>query len=99
LGAASLLTASAAAAPKVATPRKSVIFVFLTGGISQQDSFDMKPTAPADVRGEFQPVSTRTPGLQICEHLPLLAQRTDKYAILRTLATGSNGHERRAQPE
>ncbi|QDT48602.1 hypothetical protein Pan258_26440 [Symmachiella dynata] len=93
LGAASLLPTSTIAAPQVATRRKSVIFVFLTGGISQQDSFDMKPAAPVDVRGEFQPVATRTPGLQICEHLPLLAQRTDKYAILRTLATGSNGHE------
>ncbi len=81
------------AALQATSPRKSVIFVFLTGGISQHDSFDMKPAAPSDVRGEFQPVATQTPGLQICEHLPLLAQRTDKYAILRTLATGSNGHE------
>ena len=45
---------------------KSVLFVFLTGGLSHQDSFDMKPNAPDDVRGEFSPVSTATPGLQIC---------------------------------
>ncbi len=82
------------AAPIAPTlPDKSVIFVFLTGGISQQDTFDMKPDAPADVRGEFEPVATKTPGLQVCEHLPLLAQRTDRYTLLRSLATGSSGHE------
>lgn len=72
---------------------KSVLFVFLTGGLSHQDSFDMKPNAPVDVRGEFFPVSTATPGLQICEHLPLLAQRTDQYALVRSVATESSGHE------
>ncbi|MBI2804185.1 MAG: DUF1501 domain-containing protein [Planctomycetes bacterium] len=76
------------------TPRaRSVIFVFLTGGISHQDSFDLKPDAPDTVRGEFQPIATRTPGVRICEHLPMLAQRTDKYAIIRSMATGSSGHE------
>ncbi|MDG2358868.1 MAG: DUF1501 domain-containing protein [Planctomycetaceae bacterium] len=72
---------------------KSVLFVFLTGGLSHQDSFDMKPNAPDDVRGEFIPVSTATSGLQICEHLPLLAQRTSDYAIVRSVATDSSGHE------
>lgn len=76
------------------TPRaRSVIFVFLTGGLSHQDSFDLKPDAPDTVRGEFQPIATRTPGIRICEHLPLLAQRTDKYTIIRSMATGSDGHE------
>ena len=72
---------------------KSVIFVFLTGGLSQLDSFDMKPDAPADVRGEFQPIATRTPGIQICEHLPLLAQRSDHYALVRSMQTASSAHE------
>lgn len=72
---------------------KSVLFVFLTGGLSHQDSFDMKPNAPSDVRGEFFPISTATPGLQICEHLPLLAERTDQYALVRSVATESSGHE------
>ncbi|NQV28564.1 MAG: DUF1501 domain-containing protein [Rhodopirellula sp.] len=72
---------------------KSVLFVFLTGGLSHQDSFDMKPNAPDDVRGEFSPISTATAGLQICEHLPLLAQRTNDYALVRSVATESSGHE------
>ncbi|MFQ5730518.1 MAG: DUF1501 domain-containing protein, partial [Planctomycetaceae bacterium] len=72
---------------------KSVIFVFLTGGISHADSFDMKPGAPDTVRGEFRPVATKTPGLQICEHLPLLAQRTHRYSLVRSIGTNSSGHE------
>jgi hypothetical protein len=76
------------------TPRaKSVIFVFLTGGLSQLDSFDLKPDAPDTVRGEFQSIATRAPGVRICEHLPLLARRADKYAVVRSMETGSNGHE------
>lgn len=55
---------------------KSVIYVFLSGGLGQHDSFDMKPDAPDLIRGEFQPISTATPGLQICEHLPLLAEQS-----------------------
>ena len=72
---------------------RSVIFVFLTGGLSHLDSFDLKPDAPDSIRGEFQPIATRTPGIRMCEHLPLLAQRTDKYALVRSVATASNGHE------
>jgi len=72
---------------------KSVIFVFLTGGLSQLDSFDLKPDAPETVRGEFLSIPTRTSGLRICEHLPLLAQRSDKYTVIRSMATGSDGHE------
>ena len=72
---------------------KSVIFIFLTGAPSQIDTFDMKPKAPAEIRGTFQPVSTRVPGIQICEHLPLLAARSDKYAIVRSLQGFSAEHE------
>jgi hypothetical protein len=76
------------------TPRaRSVIFVFLTGGLSQLDSFDLKPEAPDSIRGEFKPIDTRTPGIRICEHLPMLAQRSDQYALVRSMATGSDGHE------
>lgn len=76
------------------SPRaRSVIFVFLTGGLSHLDSFDLKPDAPDSIRGEFQPIATRTPGIQVCEHLPMLAQRSDKYALVRSVATASNGHE------
>jgi hypothetical protein len=82
-----------AAQPQQTKPAKSVIFIFLTGGISQQDSFDMKPNAPDTVRGEFSPIDTRTPGIQICEHLPLLAQRSQHYALVRSVGTETNGHE------
>src|SRR4051812_48866867 len=54
---------------------KSVIMVFLPGGPPHQDMVDLKPDAPSEVRGEFKPVATRVPGIQICEHLPLLAER------------------------
>lgn len=67
------------------TPGKarSVIYIFLSGGLGQHDSFDMKPQAAAEIRGEFQPIDTNTPGLQICEHLPLLAQRSHLWALCR----------------
>jgi hypothetical protein len=76
-----------------AAPQRNVIFVFLTGGLSHQDSFDMKPDSPAEVRGEFRPIATRTPGIDVCEHLPMLAQRSDRYALVRSMSTQSNGHE------
>ena len=71
---------------------KSVIFVFLSGGLTQHDSFDPKPNAPDGIRGEFSPISTLTPGLQVCEHLPMLAQRSDKWAVLRSLTMPNNEH-------
>lgn len=72
----------AAAAPKA----KAVIYIFLSGGLSQLDSFDLKPEGPEAIRGEFRPIATRTPGIQICEHLPLLAQRSHHWALVRSLA-------------
>jgi hypothetical protein len=76
------------------TPKaKSVVFVFLTGGLSHLDSFDLKPDAPDSIRGEFKPIPTRTTGMRICEHLPRLAQRSDRYTIVRSVATASSGHE------
>lgn len=92
LGTAELL-AVRAAVPQQPAPAQSVIFVFLTGGLSHQDSFDMKPHAPESVRGEFEPISTRTPGVHICEHLPLLAERSERYALVRSVGTESSGHE------
>ena len=50
---------------------KSLIYIFLSGGLGQHDSFDMKPNAPKEVRGEFNPIPTKTPGIHICEHLPM----------------------------
>ena len=71
---------------------KKVIYIFLSGGLAQQDSFDMKPDAPDDIRGEFNPVSTATPGMQICEHLPELAKRSNRWSIVRSLTHQWNEH-------
>jgi hypothetical protein len=71
---------------------KSMILVFLTGGVSHLDSLDMKPDAPDGIRGEFQPIATRVPGIQICEHLPLLAARMEHLAIVRSLAHTYTNH-------
>lgn len=65
---------------------KAVIYIFLSGGLAQHDSFDLKPDAPDTIRGEFNPIATRTPGIQICEHLPLLAQRSHLWALVRSMA-------------
>lgn len=92
LGMSDVSALRAMAAPGRLPATKSVIFIFLTGGMSHQDSFDMKPDAPATVRGEFNPIATRTPGLEICEHLPMLAQRSDRYALVRSVSTESSGH-------
>lgn len=73
-------------------PARSVIYIFLSGGLAQHESFDMKPEAPMEVRGEFSPIPTRTPGLHICEHLPMLAQRSPLWALCRSLSHGSNDH-------
>ncbi len=71
---------------------KSVIYIFLSGGLAQHDSFDPKPEAPADIRGEFAPIETRTPGLFVCEHLPRLAARSDQWAVVRSLTHPYNEH-------
>ena len=73
----------ASAAPQSGAPRaKSVLFVYLFGGPSQLETFDMKPDAPSHIRGPFQPIAARTPGLRICEHLPRLAAASDRYCCL-----------------
>lgn len=74
-------------------PAKSVIFIFLNGGVSQHDSFDPKPHAPLEIRGEFQTIDTATPGIQLSEHLPEFAKRSNDYALVRSVATDSSGHE------
>ncbi|MBL9124147.1 MAG: DUF1501 domain-containing protein [Planctomycetaceae bacterium] len=85
--------AQGAAAPSAANPTaKRVIYIFLSGGLAQHESFDLKPDAPAEVRGEFQPIATRTPGVQICEHLPRLAALSDKWALVRSLTHPYNEH-------
>ena len=71
---------------------KSVIYIFLSGGLSQHESFDMKPEATANIRGEFAPIATKTPGLEICEYLPQLAQCSHLWSLCRSLTHPTNDH-------
>jgi len=71
---------------------RACIYIFLSGGLAQHESFDLKPHAPDTIRGEFSPVATQTPGIQICEHLPMLAARSEKWSVVRSLTHGSNAH-------
>ena len=71
---------------------KAVLFVFLYGGPSQLDTFDMKPDIPRAYGGPFRPIDAVTPGLRICEHLPRLAARSDRYATIRTVTHPQNDH-------
>jgi hypothetical protein len=88
------LEAQGAIAPSAAG--KSGIFIYLPGGQSHLDTFDMKPEA-SEIKGEFSPIATNVPGIDICEHLPNLAKQADKYAILRsvnhTLAAHAPGQQ------
>ena len=59
--------------------------IYLTGGPAHQDTFDLKPDAPDGIRGEFKPIATRLPGVQICEHLPRIAGVMDKVAVIRSI--------------
>jgi uncharacterized protein (DUF1501 family) len=90
IGLSSLLARRAQAVPS-RTPR-SVIIVWCTGAPSHLDTFDPKPDAPAEIRGEFRPIATRVPGLWIGEHLPRLAARADRYAVVRSLSHRENNH-------
>ena len=71
---------------------KALILLFMTGGPAQQETFDPKPDAPEGTRGEFKPTATSVPGIQICEHLPLLAKQAHRYAIIRSTFHGSDTH-------
>jgi hypothetical protein len=72
---------------------KAVIMIFLPGGPAHQDIFDMKPDAPLEIRGEFKPIPTNVPGIQICEHLPRLARMMDRMALIRSIVGATGGHD------
>ncbi|MCH8114651.1 MAG: DUF1501 domain-containing protein [Chloroflexi bacterium] len=71
---------------------KAIIMVFLAGGPPHQDMFDLKMDAPTGIRGEFKPIKTNVPGIEICEHLPRLARMMDKCTIIRSLVGARNEH-------
>jgi hypothetical protein len=81
-------------AKAAAGPGKDVscILLWLQGGISHIDSFDPKPEAPVEVRGEFSAIATKVPGISLCDPLPMLAQHQDKYSILRSLNPRNGSH-------
>src|SRR4051812_5135329 len=72
-------------------PARSTILVWLSGGASHIDTWDMKPDAPADFRGEFRPVATSAPGLLLCEPLPRLAGQAHHLAVVRSLGHADRG--------
>lgn len=81
-----------ASAGEASSRHKAVINIFLVGGPSHIDTFDLKPDAPAEIRGDFRPIATNVPGLSICDHLPGLAQRMDRFAVVRSLQGGVEQH-------
>lgn len=85
LGLADLLRLQAQAAPDRKATAKNVIMVWLAGGPATIDMWDLKPDAPKNIRGEFKPINTSAKGVQICEHLPLMAKVIDKCTIVRSL--------------
>ncbi len=87
-----LLQAGEGLNPTRRTKAKACIFLFMWGGPSQLDTFDFKPDAPAEVRGEFKPIATNVPGIQICEHFSRVAQHADKLAIIRSLSHDDPAH-------
>ena len=82
----------AEAAAGVGSSNKAIINVHLSGGPSHQDMFDLKPEAAAEFRGEFKPIATNVPGMDICEHFPLLATMADKFAVIRSLVGSTGAH-------
>jgi hypothetical protein len=92
LALANLLRCESLAASPAGSKKKSMIVVWLWGGPSHMETFDLKPDAPLEYRGEFRPISTNVLGIEICEHLPLLARQADKFAIIRSCHHTSDGH-------
>src|SRR5262245_5978283 len=64
---------------------KAIIMIYLPGGPPHQDMFDLKMDAPSEIRGEFKPIRTNVPGIEICEHLPLIAKMADKLTFIRSV--------------
>ncbi|HZL34711.1 MAG TPA: DUF1501 domain-containing protein [Tepidisphaeraceae bacterium] len=83
----------AEAAAGVSNPHKAVIMIFLPGGPAHMDLFDLKPEAPSEVRGEFRPIKTNVAGMEICELMPMLAKRADRYALIRSMVNCSGDHD------
>ncbi|MBI4601273.1 MAG: DUF1501 domain-containing protein [Planctomycetes bacterium] len=88
-----ILRAEAASGVRSGANRhKAIIMVFLPGGPPHQDMFDLKPDAPAEIRGEFKPIKTSVPGIEICEHFPRIAARMDRFVPIRSIVGADGDH-------
>lgn len=87
-----LLQAEARSGLRSAGAHKAIIMIFLPGGPSHQDMFDLKTDAPSEIRGEFRPIPTNVPGIEICEHLPRLARLADRYTLIRSMVGAEDNH-------
>ncbi|MBY0230277.1 MAG: DUF1501 domain-containing protein [Gemmataceae bacterium] len=92
------LVGSALALPNLlaagaSSPHKAIINVYLPGGPPHQDMWDLKPDAPADIRGEFDPIATSVPGIRICEHFPRLARMAERLVFIRSLVGSTGDHD------
>ena len=92
LGLSRLLEAQALSAQGGSTPDTSVILVWLPGGPSHMETYDLKPDAPSAYRGEFRPIATTVPGLDLCEHLPRHARCADKFTVIRSIVDSMGQH-------
>jgi hypothetical protein len=93
-----VLRAQASAGPRPKAKAKQMICVWMAGGPPHIDMFDMKPNAPVDYRGEFKPIKSNVPGLDVCELMPNLARRADKYTIIRSVTTENNPGDHSGAP-
>src|SRR2546423_349244 len=84
---ADMLRARAVGGPVAGSSQKAAIMIYLPGGPSHMDTYDLKPDAPKEYRGEFNPIATNVPGCQICEHFPLQAKMWDKLAAIRSIVS------------
>lgn len=87
-----VLAAEESGAVTLPVRAKSVLFLYIYGGPSQLETWDMKPEAPSGIRGPFQPIASRTPDLRITEHLPRMAAMSDRFAVVRTVNHTHNNH-------
>src|SRR5262245_19663938 len=92
LGLPQLLAEQAKTPPPPRRRAKACIVLFMWGGPAHQDTWDLKPDAPSEYRGEFRPIRTNVPGIQICEHLPGSDHHADKLAILRAMTHNDVNH-------
>src|SRR3954471_8767876 len=88
-----VLRAESAAGKGRRARAKSVILVYLGGGLSHHDSFDLKPEATPEVRGKYKPIASNVPGLQVGELLPLMSRTMDKVALVRSQSHNNDHHE------